>query len=151
MIKPRIRTISHKIILTSVMCPHIPPPSPSEPTLCTTRLSALQVWVSTSAHVDLLVSIGVAADKLYVVPEPVNTTFFDPATTHFRSQATVMEDGREFDARELGSFHRGRRGWARPMDFGPLITPDTFVFFAAFVWDRSKVRGGCSCIGQCIA
>lgn len=44
------------------------------------RLNAMdEVWVPTAFQRDVFVSGGVQADKLLVLPEPVDTQFFDPA------------------------------------------------------------------------
>ncbi|KAK9828488.1 hypothetical protein WJX72_000263 [[Myrmecia] bisecta] len=120
-----------KPLYETSLCP--PPSTPDQQTYTiartmfeTDRLSAEhvrrcnamdEVWVPTAFHKQVFASSGVAESKLVVVPEPVETAFFDPG------KHTPL------------SLPLGRRvfGWERD-----TRQPAPFVFLSVFKWERRK-------------
>jgi glycosyltransferase involved in cell wall biosynthesis len=85
-----------------------------------------EYWVPTNYHVQIFVEAGIPPDKLLVVPEPVDTDFFDP---------------REVSAKDIHGW-RASAAVAAGLPAAPAVGDvqhaQPFVFCSVFKWEARK-------------
>ena len=97
-----------------------------------------EVWVPSQHHVDIFTRAGVEKDKIVVIPESLDTHFFDPDTVQpmlLPGQAAAHRAGR------LPVEHGRARRWIEPRTLrGPSLRrrQKKFVFLSNFKFEERK-------------
>lgn len=118
---PFVKSLNHPRLIARTMSEFLPI-APAEVAVLNNDTACHSVWVPAEFWRDVYVKSGVRESKIMVVPEPVDTVRFDPATTPRVPMLSLVS------------------AWRHAVAFPQFMTSlrDPFVYLSVFKWELRK-------------